>query len=212
MSIYTPRHFVCDDSAAIARVLDEFGFATLITTVVGAETMVSHVPLLHEASAGPHGVLIGHVAAANPHAAVISEGATFAVFHGPQGYVSPNWYENPASSVPTWNYVAVHVHGCIERIDRLDAKRDIVDQLSSRYESSFPTPWTSAKMEPALLDRMLGAIVGFRMTIERIDAKFKLTQNRSAADRAGVIDGLETRGSASERALAHWMRMYSSRA
>lgn len=212
MSIYTPRHFVTDDNAAIARVLDEFGFATLITTVPRTETMVSHVPLLHESRDGAHGVLIGHVAAANPHAAVITEGATFAVFHGPQAYVSPNWYDKPASSVPTWNYVAVHVHGLIERIDGQDAKRNIVDQLSSRHEASFPTPWTIAKMEPALLDQMLGGIVGFRMTIERIDAKFKLTQNRSAADRAGVIDGLETRGSASERALAGWMRAYSSRA
>ena len=211
MSIYTPRHFVNDDSAAIARVLETFGFATLITSVPGAETMVSHVPLLHEARDGTQGVLIGHVAAANPHAALMTEGPTFAVFHGPQGYVSPNWYEAPAASVPTWNYVAVHVHGRIERIDGLDAKRDIVDQLSSRHEASFPKPWTIAKMEPALLDRMLGAIVGFRMTIERVDAKFKLTQNRSAADRAGVINGLEARGSAPERALAEWMRSYSAR-
>ena len=211
MSIYTPRHFVNDDSAAITRVLETFGFATLITSVPGAETMVSHVPLLHEARDGTQGVLIGHVAAANPHAALLSEGVTFALFHGPHGYVSPNWYETPASSVPTWNYVAVHVHGRIERIDGLDAKRDIVDQLSSRHEASFPKPWTIAKMEPALLDRMLGAIVGFRMTIERIDAKFKLTQNRSAADRAGVINGLEARGSAPERALVEWMRSYSER-
>ena len=210
MSIYTPRHFAHDDTAAIARVLDEFGFATLITSVPGAETMVSHVPLLHESRDGSRGVLIGHVAAANPHAAVLTEGATFAVFHGPQAYVSPNWYDKPASSVPTWNYVAVHVHGAIERIDGLGPKRDIVDQLSSRHEASFPTPWTIAKMQPALLDRMLGAIVGFQLTIERIDAKFKLTQNRSAADRTGVIDGLEARGSSSGRALAEWMRAYSS--
>lgn len=211
MSIYTPRHFLNDDTAAITRVIDEFGFATLITSVPGAETMVSHVPLLHEARAATHGVLIGHVAAANPHAAMLTDGATSAVFHGPQAYVSPNWYEKTAASVPTWNYVVVHVHGQIERIDELDAKRDIVDQLSRRHEASFPKPWTIGKMEPALLDRMLGAIVGFRMTIERIDAKFKLTQNRSAADRAGVIEGLEARGSASERALADWMRAYSSR-
>ena len=211
MSIYTPRHFVNDDTAAIARVINEFGFATLITSVPGAETMVSHVPLLHEARDATQGVLIGHVAAANSHAAVLSEGATFAIFHGPQAYVSPNWYQKPAASVPTWNYIAVHVHGPIERIDALDAKRGIVDLLSRRHEASFPKPWTIGKMEPALLEKMLGGIVGFRMTIERIDAKFKLTQNRSAADRAGVIEGLAARGSASGLALAEWMGAYSSR-
>lgn len=210
MSIYTPRHFATADDAAIRRVLDEFGFATLITTMADGEPFVSHVPLLFEPQEGTRGVLVGHVAAANPHADAMTVGTTFIVFQGPHAYVSPNWYEKPAQSVPTWNYVAVHAHGGIERIDTPAGKRAIVDALSARHEASFPTPWTTDKMDPVLLEKLLSAIVGFRMPVARLDAKFKLTQNRSAADRGGVIDGLEARGSAAERLLAEWMRAHQS--
>ena len=213
MSIYTPRHFATADDAAVRRVLDEFGFATLVTTRADSEPLVSHIPVLYEpgaTSAAARGTLIGHVAAANPHASALGTGASFVLFQGPHGYVSPNWYEKPASSVPTWTYVAVHVHGPVVRLDDISDKRAIVDALSATHEAGFPMPWTSEKMDPAMLQKMLGAIVGFRMTIERIDAKFKLTQNRGAADRAGVIAGLEARGSAAEHMLAEWMRVYSA--
>jgi transcriptional regulator len=152
---------------------------------------------------------MGHVARANPHAAALAQGTSVLVFQGPFGYVSPTWYTDPAGSVPTWNYVAIHVHGRIESQDGTRDKRGIVDALATRHEESFPQPWTSAKMDPALLETMLGAIVGFRMAIERIDAKFKLSQNRSPADRAGVIAGLEGRGMAGPASLAAWMREYA---
>jgi transcriptional regulator len=137
------------------------------------------------------------------------QGTSFLVFHGPFGYVSPNWYTNPAASVPTWNYVAVHVHGRIERIDGLQDKLAIVDALSARHEAAFARPWTSAKMDPPVLERMLGAIVGFRLIVERVDAKFKLSQNRSGDDRTGVIAGLEGRGTSGADLLAAWMREYA---
>jgi transcriptional regulator len=153
--------------------------------------------------------VIGHVAGANPHAAALAQGASFLVFQGPSGYISPNWYTNPVGSVPTWNYVAVHVHGSVERLDGPADKHAIVDALSARHETSFPNPWTSTRMDPSLLDKMLGAIVGFRMVVERIDAKFKLSQNRSSEDRAGVIAGLDERGLTGPESLAAWMREYA---
>jgi transcriptional regulator len=208
MSLYNPQHFATADEQAIRRVLKEYGFATLITSV-GNEVVVSHVPVLFEPDPGAHGSVIGHVAGANPHAAALAQGASFLVFQGPFGYVSPNWYANPAGSVPTWNYVAIHVHGRVERLDGMQDKRAIVDALSATHEASFPHPWTSAKMDPPLLEKMLGAIVGFRMVVERIDAKFKLSQNRSSEDRAGVIAGLEERGSSGAKSLAAWMRKYA---
>jgi len=209
MSVYIPRHFSEADRAAVRHVLDEHGFATLITAS-GAEPMLSHVPVLVDYGAeGPVSV-IGHVAAANPHAALLGNGAGLLVFQGPHGYVSPNWYTTPKQSVPTWNYVAVHVHGELERLDALGDKRAIVDALSARHEAAFAQPWTSAKMDPALLDKMLGAIVGFRMTVRRVDAKFKLSQNRSAADRTGVVAGLDARHNAGDDALAEWMRRYAA--
>jgi len=210
MTLYNPRHFTTSDDAAIRRVITEFGFATLITRVDG-DVMVSHVPLLYEAHPGGRDRLIGHVAGANPHAQLLAQGASFAIFHGPSNYVSPNWYTNPAASVPTWNYVAVHVHGTIERLDSLEDKRAIVDALSARHEAAFARPWTSAKMDPALLYKMLGAIVGFRMNIERVEAKFKLGQNRSAEDRTGVVAGLEGRGTPGADSLAAWMREFADK-
>lgn len=209
MSLYTPRHFATADHLAIHRVLDEFGFATLITTGAAEEPIFSHVPILFEPGFGANGALIGHVAAANPHAAALTSGKSFLLFQGPSAYVSPNWYSQPAASVPTWNYVAVHAHGPLERIDAAADKRAIVDALSARHESAFPRPWTSSKMDDQMLQKLLTAIVGFRMNVERFDAKFKLTQNRSSSDRAGVIAGLEARGSAPERLLASWMRDYA---
>jgi transcriptional regulator len=172
MSIYVPRHFAEQDPAAVRRVLDEFGFATLVT-VAGSEPVLSHVPVLIDYRDGRPFAAIGHVAAANPHAARIDSAASsLLVFQGPHHYVSPNWYEAPEKSVPTWNYVAVHLSGPLTRIDTLDGKRAIVDALSARHEAQFAKPWTTAKMDSSLLEKMLGAIVGFRMSIERVDAKF----------------------------------------
>jgi len=210
MSLYNPRHFTEHDETAIRRVLAEYGFAMLVTRT-DDDVVVSHVPVLYEADHGDRGRIIGHVAAANPHAQALVSGRTFAVFHGPYGYVSPNWYADPAASVPTWNYVAVHAHGGVETVVDLAGKRDIVDTLSARHEAALPRQWTSAKMDPPLLERMLGAIVGFRLTVERFDAKFKLSQNRSGTDRDGVITGLESRGAPGADELAAWMRAYAAR-
>lgn len=207
MTFYNPRHFATADEQAIRRVLTECGFATLLTSA-GNDLVISHVPVLFDPADGPRGTLIGHVAAANPHASALGQGMTLVVLQGPFGYVSPNWYTQPAASVPTWNYVALHVHGSVERCDKLADKRAIVDALTARHEADFVRPWTSGKMAPALLEKMLGAIVGFRLRIDRIDAKFKLGQNRSSEDRAGVIAGLQARGSAAADTLAAWMRDY----
>ncbi|MEO8136924.1 MAG: FMN-binding negative transcriptional regulator [Betaproteobacteria bacterium] len=210
MALYNPRDFATSDDAAIGRVVADFGFATLVTSLRG-EVLVSHVPVLAEDNVAIGGAIIGHVAAANPHSAAFADGASLLIFRGPDGYVSPNWYEAPAASVPTWNYVAVHVEGEVERIDSAAAKRAIVDALSARHEAKLPRPWTSTKMDPALLERMLGAIVGFRIRIARIEAKFKLGQNRSADDRAGVIAGLQALATPGDDALAAWMRHYGGR-
>ena len=205
MTLYLPRHFSQSDSEAIRRIVDELGFATLITAS-NDEPMLSHVPVLVEHDANGPVAAIGHVAAANPHASLLGDRPALLVFQGPNGYVSPNWYTSPAQSVPTWNYIAVHLYGTIERMDTPAQKREIVDALSARHEAPLPQQWTSDKMPPALLEKMLGAIVGFRMRVTRVDAKFKLSQNRSAADRDGVLRGLASRETAEARALADWMR------
>jgi transcriptional regulator len=203
MSMYRPAAFASDDLVEIARVLDEYPFATLITDGTG-EPQVSHLPLLHRSDPAPHGVLIGHMARANPHWRHLDSGASLAIFHGPHAYVSPSWYAHPAAQVPTWNYVVVHVHGRAEVVDDRAATMSTLQQMVGRFEGGRAAPWR-LQLEGARLDAMVGAIVAFRITIERIEAKFKLSQNRDTEDRKRVAAALRKEAFADATATAVWM-------
>jgi transcriptional regulator len=207
MSLYTPDAFRAPDADAVSALLAAYPFATLITGVAGGEPCLSHLPLLWEPSPPPHGTLIGHVAAANPHARALTAGPSVAVFTGPHCYITPSWYLEPAKMVPTWNYAAVHAHGTLEVLDEA-GKLDCIDRLTARFESGRVPPWTR-QLEGAALERMLKAIVAFRMPIARLDAKFKMSQNRAAVDQAGVIDGLRAHGGHDEVAVADWMQAHA---
>ena len=172
MSVYLPPSFATHDHDAIARLVREYPFATLVTAT-DAEPQISHLPLLLHADPAPDGALIGHVARANPHWQLLARYASIAVFHGPHAYVSPSWYTEPAAMVPTWNYAVVHVHGTVELVTDRDSTLATVKELTAHFESGRDAPW-HLQLEGARLDAMLGAIVAFRMTITRIDAKFKL--------------------------------------
>lgn len=203
MPMYTPSHFTEPDDARIAALIERHGFATLISS--GAEGLhITHAPLLLERARGPRGTLVGHIARANPHAEVLCDGATAtALFHGPHGYVSPTWYDSPG--VPTWNYAAVHVHGTVRRIDDADAKWRIVTALSSQYEAGSGAPWNPEQRKENWW-KLLHAIVGFEIAITHIEAKFKLSQNRSAKDQENVIARFEADPQPDGRAMAALMR------
>ncbi len=203
MSLYRPPAFASDDRVAIARLFDEHPFATLITAGAG-EPQVSHLPLLHQSAPGPHGSLIGHMARANPHWRHFGDGATLAIFHGPHAYVSPSWYTEPASQVPTWNYAVAHVHGRAEIVADRAATMATLQQMIGRFEGARTAPWR-LQLEGARLDAMVGAIVAFHVAIERIDAKFKLSQNKDEADRRRVAAALRNEAFADATATADWM-------
>ena len=203
MSLYRPAAFASDDQAAIARLFDEHPFATLITPGAG-EPQVSHVPLLHRRGRGPHGSLIGHMARANPHWNHFGSGASLAIFHGPHAYVSPSWYAQPATQVPTWNYAVVHVHGRAAIVADRAATLATLQQMIARFEGGRAEPWR-LQLEGAKLDAMVGAIVAFEIEIERIDAKFKLSQNKDEADRRRVASALRSEAYADATATADWM-------
>lgn len=207
MSLYLPRSFEPDDRAAAARLMHDHPFATLLTPG-DAEPHISHVPLLLQPSCEPHGTLIGHVARANPHWKHFAGAESIAVFHGPHAYVSPSWYTEPATMVPTWNYATVHAHGPIDVVDDAAASRGILETLVHRFESQRESPWELA-MSEARVDALVGAIVAFRMRIRRVDAKFKLSQNRSRDDRVRVIEALEGEADPDSAATARWMRAYA---
>jgi transcriptional regulator len=203
MSLYRPAAFASDDQTAIARLLDEHPFATLITAGAG-EPQISHLPLLHQSGPAPHGSLIGHMARANPHWSHFGSGASLAIFHGPHAYVSPSWYAQPATQVPTWNYAVVHVHGRAEIVADRAATLATLQQMVARFEGGRAAP-RRLQLEGARLDAMVGAIVAFRIEIERIDAKFKLSQNKDEEDRRRVASALRNEAYADATATAAWM-------
>jgi transcriptional regulator len=206
MSLYVPGHFDARDRAAVARLLHDHPFATLVTPTAG-EPFVSHVPLLHIADREPHGTLLGHFARANPHAEAAAGGESIAIFHGPHAYVSPSWYAQPAAAVPTWNYAVIHAHGLVELVRDPAETRAILDALIHRFESHRDAPWQPG-LDRERMDAMVAAIVGFRIKVRRLDAKFKLSQNRSPEDRSRVADALAGEGYADALATAEWMRSY----
>ena len=205
--MYSPAHFSEFDQQRIQAMIDANGFATLISTVA-SEVHISHAPVQFDPA---RNMLIGHLARANPQAANLHDGDTLlTIFHGPHGYISPSWYvnENPKSpNVPTWNYAAVHINGQVRRIDEPEAIWAIVVALSAAYEggkSDGQMIWSPQKMADHA--PKLRALVGFEVTITDIQAKFKLSQNRAAADQASVIAHLNASEFAGDVALAALMR------
>jgi len=204
MGIYVPRHFAAPDRASVARLVHDYPFATLVTPHA-AEVLVTHLPLIHVADREPHGTLFGHFARANPHAAVDRSSDSVAIFHGPHAYVTPSWYADPDRAVPTWNYAVVHMHGPLEIARDPAETRAVLDLMVHRFEASRTKPW-QLRLEPGFLASMVGAIVGFRIKVKRVDAKWKLSQNRSPDDRRRVAEGLDDEGYAEAAATAAWMR------
>ena len=204
MSLYVPPHFATGHRTAFARVVHDYPFATLVTPVL-PEPLVTHLPLLHVADCEPHGTLVGHFARANPHAEAAADAESIAIFHGPHAYVSPSWYAEPAAAVPTWNYAVVHAHGRIELAQSAAETQAVLDLMIHRFESARPAPWQLG-LDRDRLEAMVRAIIGFRLRIRRIDAKFKLSQNRSREDRRRVAAALDAEPWADAAATAAWMR------
>ncbi len=208
MTMYTPEPFAVQDRAAVARLMHDYPFATVITPAE-PEPHVSHLPLLLIPGCEPHGMLIGHFARANPHWQHARDVESLAIFHGPHAYVSPSWYAAPDAMVPTWNYAAVHAHGVLEIVEDDTAARQVLEALVQRFENSRPDPW-QFQMPERPRDAMVRAIVAFRLRIRRIEGKFKLSQNRSAEDRSRVAAALALEGHAEAQATSAWMQQYAA--
>lgn len=203
--MYLPSAFRQDDLAALHAQMQASPFA-LLTSAGAAGVQASHLPLLLAPGEGEFGTLYGHFARANPHWRDLQDGAeALAVFSGPDAYISPSWYAAKAEHgkvVPTWNYVAVHARGPVELIEDPERLLQIVSRLSDQHESRRPQPWAVSDAPREYLDAMLRAIVGFALPIRLLEGKWKLGQNRSAADQQGVRDGLASSTSPRDRELA----------
>lgn len=203
--MYLPSAFRQDDLAELHAQMQASPFA-LLTSAGAAGVQASHLPLLLAPDEGEFGTLYGHFARANPHWRDLQGGAeALAVFSGPDAYISPGWYPAKAEHgkvVPTWNYVAVHARGPVELIKEPERLLQIVSRLSDQHERVRERPWAVSDAPREYLDSMLRAIVGFALPIRRLEGKWKLGQNRSAADQAGVRDGLASSPSPRDRELA----------
>ena len=207
--MYVPPHFVEDDKAALHRAIRETRLVTLVT--LGSEGMeASHVPILLDEEEGPFGVIRGHLARANPQwRRASAETPALVRFLGPDAYVSPNWYATKRETgkvVPTWNYLAIHAYGRVEFFEDAERLRAIVTSLTQRHEGRREKPWAVSDAPEDYIQAQLRGIIGFRLPIDRLEGKWKLSQNRPEADRRGVIEGLEGEGGALESAIAQRMK------
>jgi transcriptional regulator len=194
--MYLPAHFQESSASRIQGLLADHPLATVITAV-GDLPQAEHLPLLLFAQEGKAGVLRGHVARGNALATLAVPAPALAVFQGPQGYISPSWYPSKAADgrvVPTWNYAVVHVRGQLRAVDDRAWLRTFLDTLTGQHEAALPSPWAMSDAPEEYLERMLGAVVGVELAIETVSAKFKLSQNQPAGNRAGVVEGLGARG------------------
>lgn len=203
--MYVPPHFNVADRQRLIALMQARSFAQLVTVADG-EPFASHLPLLWEPEGGPPGSplgrLVGHMARANPQWRHFASGQNaLAVFAGPHAYISPSWYDSKAQ-VPTWNYAAVHAYGAPRVVDDQAAVLALLQKLVGTYESGFDQPWRMDGLPEGHAERMSKAIVAFEMPIARLEGKWKLGQNKSAADRAGTAVALERLGGEDNLAIA----------
>jgi transcriptional regulator len=185
--MYVPAQFAAAEDD-VAGLLDGTHLVDLISPTADG-LIATPLPMLLDGTS-----LLGHVARNNPHWRAGVTGESMVIAHGPEAYVSPSWYaakREHGRVVPTWNYLIAHVYGELVIHDDIEWLRSLVTRLTSRNEAASPRPWSVDDAPSAFVEGQLRAIVGVELRIARIEAKAKLSQNRSAADRAGVIAGLD---------------------
>jgi transcriptional regulator len=203
--MYLPKDFKEERVPVMHEAIRAARLGTLIT--LGPDGMeASHIPMLVDPEPAPFGTLKGHVARANPQWRRASgEVQALAIFLGPDAYITPAWYETKRQSgkvVPTWNYVAIHAYGPLTFYDDADRLLALVTELTQTHEAGRAQPWAVSDAPKDFVAGMLKAIVGFELPIARLEGKWKMSQNRPAADRAGTIAGLTAEGDAKEVAVA----------
>jgi transcriptional regulator len=191
--MYLPKHFDIKEDGQIIEIIDAYSFAMVMSFDEDNQPFFSHIPLVTRKAASGFS-LLGHVAKRNPQWNHFKANPKVKVIiNGPHTYITPKWYRS-GRDVPTWNYVSIHIDGSAKLIDDFDGLIGLLKILTDKYESGSKFPW-EFKLPDDLLtpESLCSAIVGFEIQIEKIDAKFKLGQNRASIDKIGVIEGLAER-------------------
>jgi transcriptional regulator len=186
-----------DRTETLHDAMRQAGLATLVTLTAGG-LIASHVPVLLDPDPAPYGTLLGHLARPNPQAkGAVAGTEALVIFQGPDAYITPSFYETKRQTgkvVPTWNYVAIHAYGPVAFFNDADRLLQVVTRLTDREEGKRAAPWAVTDAPADFIDGMLRGIVGFSLPIARLEGKWKMSQNRPAEDRAGVVDGLVADG------------------
>lgn len=207
--MYCPEHFREERVDVLQSLMRAHPFATLVS-LSGDTLQASHVPLLLCVDKAGNTVLRGHLARGNEQWRDVSgDVEALAIFQGPQAYISPSWYptkQETGKVVPTWNYAIVHCRGTLRIHDNVDWFAENVAELTREHESGRPAPWGVEDAPARFIDMLLRGIVGVELEVRAIDGKWKVSQNRNAADFAGVMGGLEESERADDRETAAIMR------
>lgn len=208
-SMYLPRHFREDRLEAQHDFIRARPLGTLVTN--GPQGLdASLIPFMIDAASSPRGTLRAHLARANPHWRIVEAAAEVLVVFQDQGtYVSPSWYATKRETgkvVPTWNYVVVQAWGRPRVIRDAGWLRTLVGDLTERHEAGSPDPWAVTDAPPPFIEAQLKAIIGIEIAVTRIEGKWKVSQNRPEADRAGVVQALEAKGDDASSVMAGWVR------
>ncbi|WP_405144206.1 FMN-binding negative transcriptional regulator [Sphaerisporangium sp. NBC_01403] len=205
--MYVPQHFAAPDLQAVHELLDHSGASDLVTWTPRG-IMATLLPFVFDPAAGEHGALLGHLARNNEQWRHGSDAEALVIVRGPDAYVSPSWYATKREhgrAVPTWNYVTAHVYGRFVAHDDPAWTESLVRRLTGKHESDRPLPWSVDDAPEAFIKGHLRAIVGVEVVITRVEAKWKLSQNRGPADVEGVTEGLLT-GTPQDHLVAEAMR------
>lgn len=209
--MYQPSHFRQNDLDVMEALIRAHPFATVVSQSEGMLT-ADHMPMLVQREAGGQLRLEGHVARANPLWQV--QGPVLVIFQGPQEYISPSWYaEKPRSGkvVPTWNYTVVHCHGTLVAREDPQSILATVRALTDRHEAARPHPWKVDDAPADYLEKLTRAIVAIEIPVQTIEGKWKVSQNRPADDRAGIVTGLSAEPDAAARSMAALVRDFGAR-
>ncbi len=197
--MYIPEHFREHDEAVLRQFVAANSFGMLVTN--GSHGLIAtHLPILLDA-----GNLVGHLARPNPQARDLESGCeAMTVFSGPHAYISPSLYAQPEISVPTWNYTTVHVYGKPVIMDEPREVAELLLRMVSVYESDRQNPWTF-DADADYIQNMMRGIVAFKIPLERMEGKFKLSQNRPIGDRGRVMWSLKNSESQADQELGKCM-------
>jgi transcriptional regulator len=203
--MYVPAHFEETRPEVLHELIREHPLAALVT--LGSEGLnANHIPLELDPAPAPFGTLRGHVARGNPVWRDFSRDVeALAVFQGPQAYISPSWYQTKRETgkvVPTYNYIVVHAYGPMRVIEDRAWLRGLVERLTSRYEAGSREPWKVTDAPADFVEQMLGAIVGIEIPLTRLLGKWKVSQNRPAVDREGVVAALRESSGGDAQAMS----------